>query len=341
MYFLFFNLYFHLQNCAMMGLQATPAKRKLEAATAPAESSPPKVGRWEADDCIARLQAVAADKWRTPTPSLTATLLSSDEFDDDDFEDELSDEDKNVSVPEAARYTQLTTPYQQQRCQHQQVDYWQYYQPPQQTIRCDENGKSYLELGASPSVRTRCCDGRARWCHVPCYRQRRLAVLNLSMCKLARYRQCSDPSLRRSVLICNTLRRLEKEMESEPVEPSGYSHTTYPEVNTSNRLNPVMPEPSYEQSLRDMSCNSGRATPFPMNTPDTDSGLGDDEMTKPINWSSVLSYSSQTDLEPLNNNELYAELGLSTETTEWKDPSLQQRNENEWDGFMHVLVSGT
>ncbi|XP_044745955.1 uncharacterized protein LOC123307633 isoform X2 [Coccinella septempunctata] len=333
-------MWFESQNCAMMGLQATPGKRKLEAATAPAESSPPKVGRWEAEDCIARLQAVAADTWRTPTPSLTATLLSSDEFDDDDFEDELSDEDRNVSVPEAARYTQLTTPYQQQR--YQQADYWQYYQPPQQTIRCDENGKSYLELGASPSVRTRCCDGRARWCHVPCYRQRRLAVLNLSMCKLARYRQCSDPSLRRSVLICNTLRRLEREMESEPVEPSSYTQTNYAEMNTSNRLNPVVPEPSnYEQSLRDMACSSGRATPFPINTPDTDSGLGDDEMTKPINWSSVLSYSSQTDLESLNNNELYAELGLTTETNEWKDPNLQQRNENEWDGFMHVLVGGT
>lgn len=87
-------------------------------------------------------------------------------------------------------------------------DYWQYYQAPQQqTIRCDENGKSYLELGASSQTNMRCCDGRTRWCHVPCYRQRRLAVLNLSMCKLARYRQCSDPSLRRSVLICNTLRR--------------------------------------------------------------------------------------------------------------------------------------
>lgn len=131
-------------------------------------------------------------------------------------------------------------------------------------------------------------------------------------------------------------------MESDPVEPSSYPQTNFTEVNTSNRLNPVMPEPSnYEQNLRDMACSSGRATPFPSNTPDTDSGLGDDEMTRPINWSSVLSYSSQTDLESLNNNELYAELGLTTENTEWKDPNPQQRMENDWDGFMHVLVSGT
>ncbi|KAK9875526.1 hypothetical protein WA026_007915 [Henosepilachna vigintioctopunctata] len=328
-------------NCAMMGLQATPGKRKLEGATAPGESSLPKNGRWEADDCIARLQAVAVpgDTWRSPTPSLAATLLSSDEFeDDDDFEDELSDDDRCVSVPEAARYSQ-PTPYHQR---YQSADYWQYYQPPQQTIRCEENGKSYLELGASPSVRTRCCDGRARWCHVPCYRQRRLAVLNLSMCKLARYRQCSDPSLRRSVLICNTLRRLEREMESDPTEPASYPQTVLPEVQPPSRLNPVIPEPtSYEQSLRDMACSSGRATPFPSNAPDTDSGLGDDEMTKPINWSSVLSLSSQTDLESLNNNELYAELGLSNEP-EWKEQNPPpQRTENEWDGFMHVLVGGT
>ncbi|KAL3286128.1 hypothetical protein HHI36_000641 [Cryptolaemus montrouzieri] len=330
-----------IENCAMMGLQATPGKRKLEAATAPGDSSPPKSGRWEADDCIARLQAVAVpgDTWRSPTPSLAATLLSSDEFeDDDDFEDELSDDDRCVSVPEAARYTQ-PTPYHQR---YQSADYWQYYQPPQQTIRCEENGKSYLELGASPSVRTRCCDGRARWCHVPCYRQRRLAVLNLSMCKLARYRQCSDPSLRRSVLICNTLRRLEREMESDPAESSSYPQTNIPEVPPPSRLNPVIPESSsYEQSLRDMACSSGRATPFPSSAPDTDSGLGDDEMTKPINWSSVLSLSSQTDLESLNNNELYAELGLTNESSEWKDPTSQQRTENEWDGFMHVLVGGT
>ncbi|XP_074035850.1 SERTA domain-containing protein 2 taranis isoform X2 [Leptinotarsa decemlineata] len=330
----------------MMGLQATTGvaaggKRKLEmSATAPTDASTPaKNGRWEAvDDCIARLQAVAvpatADAWRAPTPSLAATLLTDDDFDEDEFEDELSDEEKcaGVTPPEPARFTQQ--PYNRFQTQ---TDYWQYYQPAQQqTIRCEENGKSYLELGASPPVRTRCCDGRTRWCHVPCFRQRRLAVLNLSMCKLARYRQCSDPSLRRSVLICNTLRRLEREMEAEPQEPCFPSlpplaPITVPEATTTTPA-------SYEQSLRDMNC-SGRATPFPSNPPDTDSGLGDDETTRPINWGSVLSLTSQTDLESLNNNELYAELGLSSsESMEWKEPV---RTENEWDGFMHVLVGGT
>lgn len=38
-------------------------------------------------------------------------------------------------------------------------------------------------------------------------------IFNSSLCKLSRSRQSSDPSLLRSVLICNTLRMLEKELE--------------------------------------------------------------------------------------------------------------------------------
>ncbi|GJQ66482.1 hypothetical protein Trydic_g4476 [Trypoxylus dichotomus] len=297
-------MWFESQNCAMMGLQATTGKRKLEAATAPGDSSPAKNGRWDADDCIARLQAVAVpgDAWRAPTPSLAATLLSNDDFDDDDeFEDELSDDDRCSSHPEPARYSSAHHHHhQQQQTQQQQSylrysnDYWQYYQPPQQTIRCEEN---------------------------------------------ARFRQCSDPSLRRSVLICNTLRKLEREMESEPPEPC---YPTLPEMTSPSRLSPVPEVSSYEQSLREMTSSSGRATPFPQaNSPDTDSGIGDDETTRPINWGSVLSLTSQTDLESLNNNELYAELGLNSDS-DYKDPLVAApRNENEWDGFMHVLVGGS
>ena len=119
-----------------------------------------------------------------------------------------------------------------------------------QTIQRDENGKSYLELGAKAAVQPvhewvrpaqtwpaqqqqqqqhyapvkSCC---SKCGHVlppptrsllppqPCYRHQRLSVLSLSMLKLNRYRQCSDPSLHRSVLICNTLRHIEDEMERE------------------------------------------------------------------------------------------------------------------------------
>lgn len=122
-------------------------------------------------------------------------------------------------------------------------------------------------------------------------------------------------------------------MESEPVEPP---YPPLPELSPPSRPLPVPEQPSYEQSLREMTCQSGRATPFPSQAPDTDSGIGDDE-SRPINWGSVLSLSSQTDLESINNNELYEELGLSTE--EWKEPSTSRAEE--WDGFMHVLVGGS
>lgn len=80
----------------MMGLQATTGKRKLEEAAAAAPSdltSPPaKSGRWEPDDCIARLRAVAVpgEAWR----STAAFLATADDLDDDDdFDDDLSSDD--------------------------------------------------------------------------------------------------------------------------------------------------------------------------------------------------------------------------------------------------------
>lgn len=57
------------------------------------------------------------------------------------------------------------------------------------------------------------------------YTRFRQIIFNLSMAKLSRYRQTPDPSLLRSVLICNTLKRLEKELEKEGIKisfsPSG------------------------------------------------------------------------------------------------------------------------
>ncbi|XP_013099099.2 TPR-containing protein DDB_G0280363 isoform X1 [Stomoxys calcitrans] len=119
-------------------------------------------------------------------------------------------------------------------------------QQPQQTIRCAENGKSYLELGCSSPVSNptlspilsptppfiasglearhpplkRCCDGRGTWCNnnKNCYKDIRLKIRNLSMFKLSRFRQVSEQSLYRSVLICNTLKRIDREIETEAKE---------------------------------------------------------------------------------------------------------------------------
>lgn len=44
------------------------------------------------------------------------------------------------------------------------------------------------------------------------YSRRQHVVFNMSICKLARFRQAPDPSLLRSVLVCNTLRALERDM---------------------------------------------------------------------------------------------------------------------------------
>lgn len=115
---------------------------------------------------------------------------------------------------------------------------WSYYNhqhydlapTQQQTIRCAENGKSYFELGSSNycgpnrmcsgglgGLMKNCCEGRNNlWCTAKqCYKEKRLKMMNLSMFKLARFRQASDQSLYRSVLICNTLKSLEKEIELE------------------------------------------------------------------------------------------------------------------------------
>ena len=60
----------------------------------------------------------------------------------------------------------------------------------------------------------------------------RQLVFNLSMCKLSRYRQTADPSLVRSVLICNTLKRLERELDREGIKinfgPNGVSFVPPP-----------------------------------------------------------------------------------------------------------------
>ncbi|XP_058465747.1 uncharacterized protein LOC131439123 [Malaya genurostris] len=340
-----------------------------------------------------------------------------------------------------------------------------YYSPPyeapssQQTIRCAENGKSYFELGSANYSNVnqfgaqarhlkRCCDGRNMSCNnKQCYKERRLKMMNLSMFKLARFRQASDQSLYRSVLICNTLKSIEREIDHEnkefnhqqhlhqhshhyhappphhlhhphqqhpppspqsPSTPNEYgsgplynnnriaanekqlqhptpkfsdisisgssnysrlqgsntttqSSSTYvsstncttdqPQSTTiTTQLSPYdqqqpqpqqqQPQPQQQQQQHHVGSlattvtttspaampsahhhhhhplkdpQSGRATPFPSNNNsstgsgyhDNDSGFGDDDCTRPINWGSVLSLSSQSALDPLNNNDLF------------------------------------
>lgn len=70
-------------------------------------------------------------------------------------------------------------------------------------------------------------------------------------------------------------------------------------------MEPVIPAPIAQLQPPEQ----GRLTPFPMpptssNETDVDSGIGDSDDSRSINWGSVLSLSSQSPLDPLNNNEL-------------------------------------
>lgn len=156
------------------------------------------------------------------------------------------------------------------------------------TIRA-ENGKSYLELGGAAA--RACCDGRAagRCASRRCYRERRLKMMNLCALKLARFRQTADPSLRRSVLVCNTLRGIEREMERESAEeaPAPYEAGASAAGAAAARC----------ELLASRDPPGGRTTPFPTPAPpDRDSGFGDEERT--IDWGSVLSLSSRSALDP-------------------------------------------
>lgn len=320
---------------------------------------------------LEELASVAPPDWAAQRPALLTTLLEDDdEFDDEDFDDEEEDERMEGKYLPAGRtyscryssedscFNNKNSCYEDQGysggsspvhygarssyASSRSPQYWGYpASPPQQTIRCEENGKSYLELGPSPaSARSRtpssldkCCDAeRTSWCRrapeTSCYRQRRLAVFNLSMCKLGRYRQFTDPSLLRSVLICNTLRYIEREMEHEGCFYGGLSgHATctppppLPPTPSPAEVDPTFPPPQFLEvpditpaatSYRagpEFYEQSGRATPFPLLNSgcDTDSGMGDDDNARSINWGSVLSLSSQSDLDPMNNNELYSD----------------------------------
>lgn len=110
-------------------------------------------------------------------------------------------------------------------------------------------------------------------------------MMNLCALKLARLRQTADPSLRRSVLVCNTLRGIEREMERESAEEAPAEAGACAGAAARCEL----------LGARDA---GGRATPFPAPAPpDRDSGYGDEE-TRTIDWGSVLSLSSRSALDP-------------------------------------------
>ncbi|XP_059482092.1 histone-lysine N-methyltransferase 2B [Neocloeon triangulifer] len=313
-----------LQQVPMTGLQA---KRKRDDAEETSADLPAlKCGRGPAWPSSPRPR---------PWPPEDNSPPDSDEDEDDDELEELSSKlycyPEGASPPSPASFYR-SAPASEPYCppgppRGFSRTYWppQYcYQPaaaptptPMQTIRCAENGKSYLELGSAAStvVKSRAAT----------YRQQRHTVLNISMCKLSRFRQFPDPSLHRSVLICNTLRRIEREMEKDSQQeaaaaaPPAAAAPYQPPV-----VYPATPPPPSEPffELRDLASPAPRATPFPS---PHHPGSADDSssVSSSINWSSVLSLSSQSDLDPLNNNggggaAAGDDLDSSSHSSEWR-----------------------
>jgi len=229
------------------------------------------------------------------------------------------------------------------------VSTYQFLDQNNQRIECDENGKSYLQLGTVnhhhlpvtpviqpkpttltprrpiPSCRpalpprpanpTPPCD-EARHLSPPrscgnnsCYRQQRSDMLSLSLHKLHMARQRSDSSLRRSVLICNMLRYIEEESNTEQQRQQEVA-SSYPQEPTywSNQHFAPPPAPPTPNPYRDNNSFNNQAFDAPLkdfNSAFRQSSPADSEAVEEdrgINWSSVLSLSSQTELDPLNNN---------------------------------------
>jgi len=241
---------------------------------------------------------------------------------------------------------------------------YQFLDQSNQRIECDENGKSYLQLGtvshhlpvtpvlqpkpttliprqprppvppmfrphhgahpARPPNPTPPCDHSSCLSrrNSPCYRGQRSRMLNMSLHKLHMARQRANSNLCRSVLICNMLRYIEEESEQEQREQeatfaSQQESPYWNNLNNQNLNSFAPPNPShtyrdnsysttngegFEAPLKDFN-SAFRQTPQPTLPNHGDGGCeGGVEEERGINWSSVLSLSSQSDLDPLNNN---------------------------------------
>jgi len=224
-----------------------------------------------------------------------------------------------------------------------------------QRIECDENGKSYLQLGTvnhhhlpvTPVIQPKpttliprrpipsCRPSLLRPpnptppCEMPSapfYRQQRTDMLSLSLHKLHMARQRSDSSLRRSVLICNMLRYIEEESNTEARQHEAHyqeqasqpEHQPYwggnnfsppPTPNPytrDNGNNAFVQENGFDAPLKDFNSAFRQSSPLMASSPE--SSENDEE--RGINWSSVLSLTSQNELDPLNNNTFNEPTGI-------------------------------
>ena len=210
-------------------------------------------------------------------------------------------------------------------------------QPPRCTVttdssgnkRIEEAGKSYLEIGSYntysngikhvPQRHNQCSNRQnTTWTFsnhpfrqpqkTSCYSHKRLEVLNISLWKLKRFRSSgnySELSLHKSVLICNTLRSIEREMEREgmKVQPvSEKQDSRHSGMELGGAPGGFCPTPNYQMLPPPVSVDNPPVYhPIGSNFMLTNSYNHDDkdssEDSESINWSSVLSLSTQSDMD--------------------------------------------
>ena len=151
-------------------------------------------------------------------------------------------------------------------------------------------------------------------------------MLSLSLHKLHSARQLHSSSLRRSVLICNMLRYIEEETGAEAHQAEAAAAAAYhnhgqdqpywsggqghhfappPTPNPYRADNSAFSTEAFEAPLKDFN-SAFRQTPLHSSEAEGAGSCGDEE--RGINWSSVLSLTSQNELDPLNNN-TFSEVG--------------------------------
>lgn len=141
------------------------------------------------------------------------------------------------------------------------------------------------------------------------YTAHRQSVYDISVRKLNRYRQVPEQSLRRSVLVCNTVRSIEREMVGEGMEldAASASSSFLPAMQAdSMTLDPIPSQapspfpdhhhhPHHQMDWRPAYEPCERTAPSPGGE---DEEEGDERLRSTsscISWSSVLDFSSQSD----------------------------------------------
>ncbi|XP_043196193.1 uncharacterized protein LOC122367290 [Amphibalanus amphitrite] len=236
-----------------------------------------------------------APVWRQETPPPSPHESSSEASEDESEDEEDEDEERGYqgSILASCLLSEKRTAFSASpesaesgyspACELGRATYSGWYseggagqRPQNQTVECD--GKSYIQLGAVPARRERS----------QLYRYQRFTALHTTMLKLSRHRRMVDPPLRKSVLLFNTMRHIERELEQEGLTLAAAfnpHHFDSGPLTLDPPPPPQTPPPPAAVSLP--------PAPAVSASPCGDSGFGEDE----INWSSVLSLGSQPELE--------------------------------------------